>query len=108
MQPSELSRIPARHRQHLALLIAPVAVVLLLAGVLLAWRAGSPAGHVAGVLVALCASGLLAVAHGLFWSARADVREQRLDEAILATAGPCGGECGSCDTDCAVKALPRA
>lgn len=110
--PAELSRVPVRHRRQLGLLMLPVALVLLAAGVLLAWRAGSPAGHLVGVLVALVALVLLGVGQGLFSSARRDEREQRLDAAIRAATGPCGNDCGTgasaCDsTDCAVKALPR-
>ena len=108
MPRSDLSQIPARQRQLLAVLVAPVAAVLLLAGLLLGWQATSLVGHLIGTLVAVLALVLLGVAHGLFHSARTDEHERRLDEAVLAAAGPCGGDCGSCGVDdCAVKALPR-
>ena len=61
----------------------PVSFVLVIAGILLAWRAGSPVGHLVGVLVALVARVLLGIGQGLLTSARRDEREQRLDEAIL-------------------------
>ena len=68
----------------------PVSLVLLVAGVLLAWGAGSPVGHLVGVLVALVALVLLGIGQGLLTSARRDEREQRLDDAIRAATGPCG------------------
>jgi hypothetical protein len=108
---SDLRAVPPRSRRLLALLIAPVGIALLAAGALLAWFAGSPAGHLVGAGVGLIALLLLGVAHGLFWSAVRDEAERRLDETILAAAGPCGSDCGSgsCGvTDCAVKALPRS
>jgi uncharacterized membrane protein YbjE (DUF340 family) len=124
----ELGRVPARRRQQLAVLLSPVAAVLLIAGVLLGWRAGSPAGHLAGAVLTLLALMLLGIGYGLLRSVRIQARERRLDEAILATAGVCGtaadGTVGSvvnaapacrqvCGTDacaavdCAVRALPR-
>jgi uncharacterized membrane protein len=110
--PAELSRVPARQRRQLGLLMLPVSLVLLVAGVLPAWRAGSPIGHLIGILVGLIALALLGIGQGLLTSARRDEREQRLDDAIRAATGPCGSDCGTgaagCDsTDCAVKALPR-
>ncbi|MFL6163017.1 MAG: hypothetical protein ACJ74U_12400 [Jatrophihabitantaceae bacterium] len=108
-QRTELSLVPARQRRQLALLMLPVAAVLLAAGMLLAWRAGSVAGHLVGALVALIALVLLGVGQGLLSSARRDDHEQRLDEAIRAATGPCGNDCGSgcASNDCAVRALPR-
>ena len=115
MQPStahraDLSRVPPRQRWQLAVLLLPVATVLLAAGVLLGWLAGSAAGHLVGILVALLALVLTAIGYGLLRSARADERERRLDQAIRQATGPCGTGCepaGCSTTDCAVKALPR-
>jgi multisubunit Na+/H+ antiporter MnhB subunit len=118
MQPpphAELVRVPARQRRQLATLLSPVATVLLVAGILLAWRAGSPGGHLGGIVLALLALLLLGIGYGLLRSIRIQARERRLDEAILTTAGACGGHCdggrepGACAaTDCAVRALPRS
>jgi len=118
MQRTDLSSVPSRQRRQLAILLLPVSVVLLAAGVLLGWGGRSLAGQLVGVLVAVIALILLGVGYGLLSSARRDEREHRLDEAIRATTGPCGGDCGSSGsdgcgsdgcgvTDCAVKALPR-
>jgi hypothetical protein len=111
---AELGRVPVRQRRQLAALLSPVAAVLLIAGILLACRAGSLAGHLGGVVLTLLALLLLGIGYGLLRSVRIQARERRLDEAILATAGACGGDCaGSRDpracaaTDCAVRALPR-
>jgi hypothetical protein len=118
MQPTaraDLGRVPARQRRQLAVLLSPVAAALLIAGILLGWRAGGPAGHLVGIGVALLALALLGVGYGLLRSVRLEERERRLDEAILATAGPCGGHCddggdaAACGaTDCAVRTLPRS
>ncbi len=97
------------------MMLLPVTVVLLAAGVLSIWLAGSVAGHLAGVLITLLASVLLGVGYGLLRSARADEHERRLDEAIRQATGPCGTDCGTTgcgdsactETDCAVKALRR-
>jgi uncharacterized membrane protein YbjE (DUF340 family) len=110
----ELGRVPARQRRQLAGLLSPVAAVLLIAGILLGWRAGSPAGHLAGAALTLLSLLLLGIGYGLLRSVRIQERDRRLDEAILATAGTCGGDCaggdpGACaTTDCAVRALPRS
>lgn len=105
---SDLTAVPPRQRQFLALLIGPVAALLLVVGAMLTWRSGAVVGHVSGVLIAVLALLLLGVAHGLFWSARRDRYEAQLDEAALAVGGACGSDCGSCaGEDCAVKALPR-
>jgi hypothetical protein len=111
----DLHRVPPRQRRQLGVLLSPVAAVLLVAGVLLGWLAGSPAGHLIGVLVALLALALLGVGYGLLRSAGADERERLLDEAIRQATGPCGAECGSAgcgstdcgSTDCAMRTLPR-
>jgi hypothetical protein len=118
MQPTacaDLGRVPARQRRQLAVLLSPVAAVLLIAGLLLGWRAGGPAGHLTGIGVALLALALLGIGYGLLRSVRMEERERRLDEAILATAGACGGHCdggrdaAACGaTDCAVRTLPRS
>ena len=105
-----LRRVPPRQRALLALLLAPIGLVLLVAGALAAVASAGLAGHLAGVLIALISLVLLGVAHGLFYSARQDRAEQQLDAAIQATAGSCGRDCGStaCGAaDCAVQALPR-
>jgi Flp pilus assembly protein TadB len=107
---ADLHRVPPRQRRQLGLLLSPVAAVLLVAGVLLAWLAASFAGHLVGALVTLLALALLGVGYGLLRSARADEHERRLDEAIRQATGPCGADCGTAGcaaTDCAVKALPR-
>ncbi len=104
----QVRRVPPRQRQFLAVLVAPVGLLLLVAGALLTWRAGSILGHLIGALVVVVALLLLGVAHGLFWSARRDRYEAALDAAALAVGGTCGEDCGSCaGEDCAVKALPR-
>jgi hypothetical protein len=106
---SDLRLVPPRQRQFLSLLIGPVGLLLLVAGGLLAWRPGAWAGHLIGAVIAVIAVLLLGVAHGLFWSARRDRYEARLDAAVLAAGGgACGSDCDSCTgDDCAVKALPR-
>lgn len=93
------------------MLLSPVAAALLVAGLLLGWRAGSAGGHLVGLLVALLALALLGVGYGLLRSAGADEQERLLDEAIRQATGPCGTDCGTTgcgSTDCAVKALPRS
>ncbi|HJQ02238.1 MAG TPA: hypothetical protein VJ851_11600 [Jatrophihabitans sp.] len=110
MADQTLRRLPPRQRTLLALLLAPIGLVLLVGGVLATVASAGLAGHAAGVLIALIALVLLGIAHGLFYSARQDRAEQRLDAAIQATAGSCGRECGlaGCGAvDCAVQALPR-
>lgn len=104
---SELSRVPPRQRRFLSLLLAPVGLALLVAGGLLAVGAGALIDHLIGGLLIVVALLLLGIAHGLFWSARRDDYEARLDEAALAVGGACGSDCGECAGDCAVKALPR-
>jgi len=106
----DLHRVPIRQRRQLGLLLSPVAAALLVAGALLAWRAGSLAGHLIGAVVTLLALLLLGIGQGMLGSARRDERERRLDDAIRQATGPCGAECGTTEcttTDCAVKALPR-
>jgi Flp pilus assembly protein TadB len=109
---ADLHRVPPRQRRQLGLLLSPVAAVLLIAGALLGWLAGSAAGHLIGGLVALLALVLLGIGYGMLRSARADEQEQRLDDAIRQATGPCGTDCGTAGncstTDCAVKALPRS
>lgn len=108
-----LSQVPARQRRLLAVLLSPLAVVLLVAGVLAVVLSGSPAGHLVGAVLAIFALLLLGIAQGLFRSAALTDRalaEERLDAAILsADGGSCGGSCDSCGVDdCAVKSLPRS
>ena len=105
-----LRRVPPRQRTLLALLITPVGLALLAGGVLVALGTSAVMARLVGLLIALLALVLLGVAHGLFWSARRDRAEQRLDQAIREAAGTCdsSGDCGACGvSDCAVKALPR-
>jgi len=105
-----LRRVPPRQRTLLALLLAPIGLVLLVGGVLAMVASAGLGGHLAGVLLALISLVLLGIAHGLFYSARQDRAEASLDAAIQAVAGSCGRECGStpCEAvDCAVQALPR-
>jgi len=90
-----LRRVPPRRRVLLALLLAPIGVALLVGGLLVAAAAAGPAGHLAGVLTALISLVLLGIAQGLFHSARQDRAEQRLDQAIVAAAGPCGSSCAT-------------
>jgi hypothetical protein len=107
----QIDRIPPRHRRLLALLLAPVGAALLVAGMVVLWLAGGILGHLAGAVIGLLALLLLGVAHGLFWSARAEEQaryERRLDDAILDAAGACGADCSACAGDCAIKALPRS
>lgn len=106
----ELERVPARQRRQLALLLAPVGAVLLVAGVLLAWRAASLPVHLLGAVVTILALLGLGVAHGLYYSARGADAERQLDEAILAgSGGGCGAGCGSCgDQSCALGAGGRS
>ena len=131
MNPDNLNRMPVRQRRLLALMLGPLALVLLVAGVLAAALSGALLGHLVGTLVALTALVLLGIAQGLRRSARLDeqvMAERQLDAAILAAAGTCGsdsargsdsacgsdGACGSggatgtCGaTNCAVRSLPR-
>jgi hypothetical protein len=94
-------------------MLLPLALVLLVTGVLPATRAGVLWPRVVGVLVVGCAVLLLGVALGLRRSAAQDeaaAHEAAVDAAIMASSGPCGSDCstGACAvTDCAVKALPR-
>ncbi len=108
-----LGQVPARQRRLLAVLLAPLGLVLLVAGVLAMVLSGSLAGHLVGAVLAAFALLLLGIAQGLHRSASLTERalaEQRLDAAILsADGGSCGGDCGSCGVDdCAVKSLPRS
>jgi len=92
-------------------MLTPLAGVLLVAGLLPALGAPGLVWKLVGVLVTALAVLLVGVAVGLRRTAAADDRarlEAELDAAIIATAGPCGGDCDSCGPqDCAVKALPR-
>jgi hypothetical protein len=66
---------------------------------------------IVGVMVILAAALLFGISIGLQTSATQDERSAALDAAILATAGPCGSDCGNgaCGVDdCAVKSLPRS
>lgn len=108
---SSLTSVPPRQRRRLALMLTPLALVLLVAGLLPAIGAPGLAWKLVGVLVCALALALAGVAIGLRRTAESDDRARReaeLDAAIMATAGACGGDCGTCGPqDCAVKALPR-
>lgn len=101
-----------RQRRLLSLLIAPLAVLLLIAGMLSLTMARSLPGHLIGAVVALFALILLGIAQGIRRSVKLDERaaaERQLDEAILATSPACASDCGSglCGVDdCAIKARP--
>jgi hypothetical protein len=111
---SSLTQIPPAERRKMALALAPIATVLLVAGVVPVMVTSSLAWKLVGVAVILIATVLLGVVLGLRRSAAEDEaagREAELDAAILATPGPCGSECGTgaCGVDdCALKALPRS
>jgi multisubunit Na+/H+ antiporter MnhC subunit len=94
----------------MAMALLPLALVVLIAGFLPMTLQSSVGWKIVGAVVILIAILLLGVTIGLRTSATRDEHEAALDAAILATAGPCGSECGTggCGVDdCAVKALPR-
>jgi hypothetical protein len=104
----DLNAIPPARRRRMSLMLAPVGVVLLLAGILtlsldgVGWK-------LAGLLVMALAVVLLGVAWGLRRSAalsealdEATAAEQRLDEVLVAAAGSSGVACGSAGSVCGV------
>ncbi len=111
----ELTRIPPARRRRMALVLAPLGVVLLVAGALAVAGPGA-AWKLVGLLVCVLAVGLLGVAWGLVRSASltdAMAAERRLDEAIIAASGGCGSVCGSAGPDgsaggCGASCLTRA
>ncbi|HEX8303334.1 MAG TPA: hypothetical protein VF612_00530 [Jatrophihabitans sp.] len=91
-----LTTIPSAQRRRMALMLAPVGVVLLVAGVLVASLDGV-GWIVAGLLVAVLAVALLAVAWGLWRSvalSEAAAAERQLDEVLAAAARSQGAACG--------------
>ena len=94
----------------MSMALLPLALVVLIAGILPVALQTSIGWKIVGAAVIVVAMLLLGVTVGLRASATMDERESKLDAAILATAGPCGSDCGSAAcgaSDCAVKALPR-
>ena len=92
----ELTAIPSAQRRRMALMLAPVGVVLLVAGVLVV-SLGGGGWTVAGMLVTLLAVALLGVAWGLWRSvalSEAAAAERRLDEVLAAAARSQGAACG--------------
>ncbi|HST47910.1 hypothetical protein [Jatrophihabitans sp.] len=93
----QLNAIPPARRRRLALALAPLGGVLLVAGMLAFSRHGV-GWMLAGLLVGLLALVLLGIAWGLRRSAaltEAAAAEQRLDEVLMAAAGPCGVPAGA-------------
>jgi hypothetical protein len=95
----------------MAMVLLPLALVVLIAGILPVALHTGVGWKIVGAVVILVSMLLLGVTIGLHTSATKDERGAEFDAAILATAGPCGSDCGSgaCGVDdCAVKALPRS
>jgi uncharacterized membrane protein len=95
---ADLNAIPPARRRRMALALAPVGLVLLLAGFLTVSRGGL-GWKLAGLLVAVLAVVLLGIAWGLRRSAalsealaEATAAEQRLDEVLVAAAQSSGAE----------------
>lgn len=100
----ELNAISPARRRRMAVALAPLGLVLLVAGGLALSLAGI-GWKLAGLLIAALAVGLLAAAWGLWRSAalsEAAQAEQRLDEMLVAAAAANGSSCGvnglSCST----------
>jgi hypothetical protein len=92
----DLNVIPPARRRRMALVLAPVGLVLLLAGILTVSLDGV-GWKLAGLLVATLAVLLLGVAWGLRRSAalaEATAAEQRLDEVLVAATRSSGTACG--------------
>jgi hypothetical protein len=96
----DLDAIPPARRRRMALALAPVGLVLLLAGILTVSLDGV-GWKLAGLLVAVLAVVLLGVAWGLRRSAalseslaEATAAEQQLDEVLIAAARSSGEACG--------------
>jgi hypothetical protein len=95
----------------MAIALLPLALVVLIAGILPVALHTSIGWKIVGAAVIVVATLLLGVTIGLHASAAKDERESKLDAAILAATGPCGSDCGggACSaSDCAVKTLPRS
>jgi hypothetical protein len=109
---SNLQSVPPAERRRLAVLLLPVGLVLLAAGLVPVLTSPAAGWRVAGVAVTLLSLLLLGVAWGLHRSAATDDaarHEAELDAAIMA-ATDCGSGCGTgaCGVDdCAVRQLPR-
>ena len=116
----DLNAIPPARRRRMALVLVPVSLVLLLAGILTMSLEGV-GWKLAGLLVAALAVLLLGVAWGLRRSAvlsealaEATAAEQRLDEVLIAAtrssgAGDGGAEgsaCGSTGLTCGSAGAP--
>ena len=103
----ELTAIPPARRRRMAVALAPLGVVLLLAGVLAVSLEGI-GWKLAGLLVVMLAVLVLAVAWGLRRSAalsEAAEAERRLDEVLVAAAGSAGamgGKIGAAGAEGAV------
>jgi hypothetical protein len=92
----ELNRIPPSRRRRMAAVLAPLGVVLLVAGVL-AISLHGVLWTLVGCCVAVLAVVLLAMAWGLLRSAALSdsaLAEKQLDAAILAASGSAGSDCG--------------
>jgi hypothetical protein len=99
----ELNAISPARRRRMAVALAPLGLVLLVAGGLALSRAGI-GWKLAGLLVTLLAVGLLGVAWGLRRSAalsEAAQAERRLDEVLVAAAEANGSSCGAAGTTAA-------
>lgn len=88
--------------------LVPIGLVLVAAGALVI-VGGATIGYViVGLSIAFIGALALGMGLGVRRSLVLDRQEAALDAAIRATVGPCGNECtDSCETDCAVKTLPR-
>lgn len=100
----QLNAIPSADRRRMALALAPLGGVLLIAGMVAAFRDGI-GWKLAGMVVVLLALVLLGIAWGLRRSAaltEAIAAEQRLDEVLAAAAAEAGGGgvCGSTGQMC--------
>jgi hypothetical protein len=98
----ELNAIPPARRRRMALALAPLGLVLLVAGILTVSLDGV-GWKLAGLLAAGLAVVLLGVAWGLRRSAglsEAAAAEQRLDEVLLAAARASGTACGTTGQVC--------
>jgi len=120
---TNIHHIPPNERRRLAAGILPVAVVLLVVGLLLISQTVSIGWLIAGGVVLVLALLMLAIVLGLQSSARKDEQarlraleqaeydndlDAAITEATVASGVGCGGACGTClDDTCAAKTLPR-